>query len=722
MRYHVKGGIWKNTEDEILKAAVMKYGLNQWSRISSLLVRKSAKQCKERWYEWLDPKIKKTEWTKVEEEMLLNLAKMFPCQWRTIAPYVGRTAYQCLEHYEHLLDKAQGRENDPNDPRKLRPGEIDPNPEAKPARPDPIDLDEDTKETLNEARARVANTRGKKAKRKIREKQLEEARRLAALQKKRELKSAGIDIVIRLPKKKKKELNYNTDVPFMRTVPKGTWSDVLEETPEPDTFKGGISLQYLENRNRDIEEEKQRKLDEKRMKNLKQKNLPKAIEMINRLNDPMNVISRTKLNLPSPQVNETDLKEIAKITSSSEQDNKFSSTSILTGDYSQAPLSTARTPNISYENKILTEAKIAYSLREGQTPLIGGENSKSDLDFYLNNRFKTPLPPNSAQTPGTVLTNLNNTDNSFRDEMEINKEKDLWENNSNIDYSSNLNLKTNIKQIFENIPKPNNKYTIEVDDKDKLENEEFEEKNKEENKMVIDMEDIKKEQMRQLEEENNKNEICSVVIKKKLPRINLTEEKINLFLNYDFGIKNKNLLIANELVKEEICKLIKKDNINYPFKGMNVIDDIDIDESDNQIGKEERELIEQLIQEEMVSIKEKKQKIKISSNNENKKDYKTLFSQRNALYEKELSLNAKLKQKNKILTHGYNKNLDNLMNEYKTLIQDVNDLKGQKKLYEKMLNEENSNYLHRKRKKEEELYELQKYESELQNKYTIKCK
>jgi len=28
MRYMVKGGIWKNTEDEILKAAVMKYGLN----------------------------------------------------------------------------------------------------------------------------------------------------------------------------------------------------------------------------------------------------------------------------------------------------------------------------------------------------------------------------------------------------------------------------------------------------------------------------------------------------------------------------------------------------------------------------------------------------------------------------------------------------------------------------------------------------------------------
>ncbi|GJV01110.1 retrovirus-related pol polyprotein from transposon TNT 1-94 [Tanacetum coccineum] len=55
----IRGGVWKNTEDEILKVAIMKYGKNQWARISSLLVRKSAKQCKARWYEWLDPCIKK---------------------------------------------------------------------------------------------------------------------------------------------------------------------------------------------------------------------------------------------------------------------------------------------------------------------------------------------------------------------------------------------------------------------------------------------------------------------------------------------------------------------------------------------------------------------------------------------------------------------------------------------------------------------------------------
>lgn len=48
-------------------------------------------------YEWLDPSIKKTEWTREEDEKLLHLAKLMPTQWRTIAPIVGRTPAQCLD-------------------------------------------------------------------------------------------------------------------------------------------------------------------------------------------------------------------------------------------------------------------------------------------------------------------------------------------------------------------------------------------------------------------------------------------------------------------------------------------------------------------------------------------------------------------------------------------------------------------------------------------------
>merc|ERR1711871_1228008 len=163
MRIVIKGGVWKNIEDEILKAAVMKYGLNQWSRIASLMNRKSAKQCKSRWYEWLEPRINKTEWIRDEDEKLLHLIKIFPMQWQTIAPLIGRTPLQCLERYDKLMAMVQSGDEGHTkfNPSRLRPGEVDTNPESKPACPDTIDMDEDEKEMLSEARARLANTRGK---------------------------------------------------------------------------------------------------------------------------------------------------------------------------------------------------------------------------------------------------------------------------------------------------------------------------------------------------------------------------------------------------------------------------------------------------------------------------------------------------------------------------------------------------------------------------------
>lgn len=60
------------------------------------------------------------------------------CTCRSTKPIVP--CMQCI-----FRDKAAQRDNEEetaDDPRKLKPGEIDPNPETKPARPDPIDMDE----------------------------------------------------------------------------------------------------------------------------------------------------------------------------------------------------------------------------------------------------------------------------------------------------------------------------------------------------------------------------------------------------------------------------------------------------------------------------------------------------------------------------------------------------------------------------------------------------
>ncbi|KAH7615691.1 hypothetical protein Ndes2526B_g09533 [Nannochloris sp. 'desiccata'] len=387
MRILIKGGVWKNTEDEILKAAVMKYGLNQWSRISSLLVRKSAKQCKARWYEWLDPAIKKTEWTREEDEKLLHLAKLMPTQWRTIAPIVGRTPTQCLERYEKLLDMAAGKEGGydaRDDPRRLRPGEIDPHPEAKPARPDPVDMDEDEKEMLSEARARLANTRGKKAKRKAREKQLEEARRLAALQKKRELKAAGIDVREKI---KKRGVDYSREVAFERR-PAAGFFDVAEEdkiTREIQEHFRPVTKEELEGKKRKDIEADLMKNDMQKAKMNERKNVPAAVARAMAANEAQMSVRRGKMMLPAPQVSDAELEMIARQGAGAMDvdglEGGSEATRALIGDYATparfaTPMQTpARTPAVAGGvNKIIQDAQNLARLQAGQTPLLGGEN------------------------------------------------------------------------------------------------------------------------------------------------------------------------------------------------------------------------------------------------------------------------------------------------------------------------------------------------------------
>lgn len=50
--------------------------------------------------------------------------------------------------YNFYRDKAQNRDESEDDPRRLKPGEIDPNAETKPAKPDPVDMDEDGRASL----------------------------------------------------------------------------------------------------------------------------------------------------------------------------------------------------------------------------------------------------------------------------------------------------------------------------------------------------------------------------------------------------------------------------------------------------------------------------------------------------------------------------------------------------------------------------------------------
>ncbi|PHH53855.1 Pre-mRNA-splicing factor cef-1 [Ceratocystis fimbriata CBS 114723] len=435
----VKGGVWTNIEDEILKAAISKYGLNQWARVSSLLARKTPKQCKARWNEWLDPSIRKTEWSRDEDEKLLHLAKLLPTQWRTIAENVGRTANQCLERYQKLLDEAESREGlsltgadgaetkapSADDVRRLRPGEIDPDPETKPARPDTIDLDEDEKEMLSEARARLANTQGKKAKRKARERQQEESRRLAALQKRRELKTAGINI--KVVTRKPGHMDYNADIPFERKPAPGFYDTSEElsrnekERANFDPKKHQLASAKRKGDEDDEEANRKRRKNEKKDENSLSKAAIQAGKM-QRIREAEQSSKRRELNLPAPQVSEGELEEIVKMgmlgekASSMARESDNDATRGLVSDYTKlnnsAPI---RTPRVAQEeDHIANEIHNIKALTNIQSSLLGGENtplaegsSSTGFDSAAP-RKQVVATPNPLATP-LYTGNLNAT-------------------------------------------------------------------------------------------------------------------------------------------------------------------------------------------------------------------------------------------------------------------------------------------------------------------------
>lgn len=172
---------------------------------------------------------------------------------------------------------------------------------------------------LSEARARLANTQGKKAKRKARERQLEEARRLAMLQKKRELKAAGIQTRF---KQKTKGMDYNSDIPFEKAPAPGFY-DTTEEGARVSNLPIGKSMKDLEGgkRKKDIEDAERRKRQKKAKENNAQAKeggamahfVPAKDQQIQKLKEEQQIGKRRKLVLPGAQVSEQELEEIVKI-------------------------------------------------------------------------------------------------------------------------------------------------------------------------------------------------------------------------------------------------------------------------------------------------------------------------------------------------------------------------------------------------------------------------
>lgn len=414
---------------------------------------------------------------------------------------------------------------------------------------------------LSEARARLANTQGKKAKRKAREKQLEESRRLAALQKRRELKAAGIELKYR---KKTKGMNYNADIPFHKRAPAGFWDTTEEHERELREKKDqtNVLLQKLEGKRRSDIEEAERKKDIKRQKQRKEKGESVPQAALKALDEQKKIrTERRKLVLPAPQISESELEEIAKIGYSSE---KLISDSV--SSTASTPLSTP-----------LSTPRLLESQRSSHSQLSGGRTPIRD-EMGINTPMSSSASSIGAETP-------------------------------RIERARQNLIRKQLNEQFSRLPKPKNDFELVIPSK-----EEDAELAKEDTTeaMEEDAEDVRARERKQREEEEAKRrKLQSHPVQEDLPRPSILE--------FDQILGQAKNDIEKEIALEMIAMMAHDAKKNpYPpgqtfgkMEEPDVVEAVALGTSSSHITKyslEELEEANQLIEEEMNAMM---QKIKI---------------------------------------------------------------------------------------------------------------
>jgi hypothetical protein len=98
----LKKGVWEPREDEILIQQAQKQlserltqgktAKIEWGKVKNAIPGRTAKQCRERWVNNLNPEISREQWTRLEDATIMRLFPEMPQKWAAIAKHIpGRT-------------------------------------------------------------------------------------------------------------------------------------------------------------------------------------------------------------------------------------------------------------------------------------------------------------------------------------------------------------------------------------------------------------------------------------------------------------------------------------------------------------------------------------------------------------------------------------------------------------------------------------------------------